>query len=540
MAIRGSLHDAGLADVCQLLELGQKTGCLSVSDGSRFGQIYFDTGRIIFATVLNRRDRLGDMLVRDGVIDYATLSSVIEGQAERPHRRIGELLMERGLISRDQLESYIRRQIEEAVFHLLTWRQGTFTFEAGRRPGDRELLVELDTASVLLEGARRMDEWASIRPRIPSLDLCYRVNWFRLSRDRDDLTPIQRQLVPYMDGTRTLEELAESVGLDELEASKAVYDLVQAGLAEQVGPRRGARDGEESEATHRHFNLGLAFYRTAMLDDAAREFRAVLDLQPEHHDARLYLALVALRQDRHKQAFVELKSLMDVAGPRPGAFINLAVGLLRSGRYDRALLSLDEAEALRPDMPMVALLRGAVLLRLGRPDDAAAELARYRSLLPENESPVAPYYHDAALAEALAGRLANAAELVRRGVEEYPSAAALLVLAGAVAQRAGDLVEAEKWYRRAAEANPGMAQPHRNLGDLAAQSGALDAALEHYERAVRLDPELGDEVYARMGNVHYRRNDRERAVRCWRQALRLNPENRGVRTRLQIVANAVS
>ena len=42
MAIKGSLKEASLADVCQLLALGQKTGCLSITDKSRFGQIYFD------------------------------------------------------------------------------------------------------------------------------------------------------------------------------------------------------------------------------------------------------------------------------------------------------------------------------------------------------------------------------------------------------------------------------------------------------------------------------------------------------------------
>ncbi|MGH7463042.1 MAG: DUF4388 domain-containing protein, partial [Longimicrobiales bacterium] len=45
MAIKGSLKEASLADVCQLLALGQKTGCLSVADRTRFGQIFFDKGR---------------------------------------------------------------------------------------------------------------------------------------------------------------------------------------------------------------------------------------------------------------------------------------------------------------------------------------------------------------------------------------------------------------------------------------------------------------------------------------------------------------
>src|SRR5690606_26432681 len=114
MAIKGSLKGASLADVCQLLAMGQKTGCLSVTDRARFGQIYFDRGRITHAVIVNRRDRLGDMLVRDGVISHDQLGQAVEKQAANPERRLGELLIEEGLLTREQLEHYIRIQAEEA------------------------------------------------------------------------------------------------------------------------------------------------------------------------------------------------------------------------------------------------------------------------------------------------------------------------------------------------------------------------------------------------------------------------------------------
>ncbi|MGI8843801.1 MAG: DUF4388 domain-containing protein, partial [Gemmatimonadaceae bacterium] len=58
MAIRGSLLEASLPDVLQLLAMGQKTGVLSIGDRSNFGYIYFDRGRISYARIVNRRDRL--------------------------------------------------------------------------------------------------------------------------------------------------------------------------------------------------------------------------------------------------------------------------------------------------------------------------------------------------------------------------------------------------------------------------------------------------------------------------------------------------
>ena len=44
MAIKGSLKEASLPDVIQLLYLGRRTGCLAITDRQNLGYIYFDDG----------------------------------------------------------------------------------------------------------------------------------------------------------------------------------------------------------------------------------------------------------------------------------------------------------------------------------------------------------------------------------------------------------------------------------------------------------------------------------------------------------------
>ena len=78
MAIKGSLKEASLPDVLQLLAMGKKSGCLSVTHRQSFGYIYFDKGRICYASIVNRRDRLGDILVKNGSITQAQLD-VLQG-----------------------------------------------------------------------------------------------------------------------------------------------------------------------------------------------------------------------------------------------------------------------------------------------------------------------------------------------------------------------------------------------------------------------------------------------------------------------------
>ena len=168
MAIRGSLKEASLPDVLQLLAMGKKTGCLSVTHRSNFGYIYFEKGRICYTSIVNRRDRLGDMLVKNSVISQEQLENAIAAQSKTRDKRIGELLVEQGALTREELHQYVRRQIEEAVYFLFTWMQGTFNFEADVHPEEQDLLVSINPESLLLEGARRMDEWAWWRRRSPA------------------------------------------------------------------------------------------------------------------------------------------------------------------------------------------------------------------------------------------------------------------------------------------------------------------------------------------------------------------------------------
>jgi len=168
MAIKGSLKEASLPDVLQLLALGQKTGCLSIADRSNFGYIYFEKGRICYASIVNRRDRLGDIMVKHGKITQSQLEAAVHRQTKEHGKKLGEVLVGMGVITQADLERYMRVQIEESVYYLFTWTQGTFNFESDVRPERQDFLVSINPESLLLEGARRVDEWSLIEKKIPS------------------------------------------------------------------------------------------------------------------------------------------------------------------------------------------------------------------------------------------------------------------------------------------------------------------------------------------------------------------------------------
>ena len=241
-------------------------------------------------------------------------------------------------------------------------------------------------------------------------------------------------------------------------------------------------------------NLGVAFYRAGMAEEATREFRQVLELRPDDPSAGFHLALLALRQGKEREAVRRLKLLVEASGESYAAFVNLAFAFMRLGRAEDALLALHEAEAIRPATPKVALMRAAVHIGGGDTDGATETLAEYQLRLRPGDTPTAPFYHFAALVAGLAGRLDMAQSTIEEGLATHSESAPLLLLAGAIAERRGDLDRAERYYAKAADIDSSLPQVHKNLGDIAYRRGDHEGAIEHYRRALELDPRLGDDI----------------------------------------------
>ncbi len=538
MAIKGSLKEASLPDVLQLLAMGRKTGCLSVNHRTNFGYIYFDKGRISYASIVNRRDRLGDMLVKNGIISAEQLKSAIEAQDQERERRIGELLVEMGYLSRDALRQHIREQIEEAVYFLFTWNQGSFNFEADVQPDEQEFLVSINPESLLLEGARRVDEWTLVEKKIPTFDIVFEVDRPKILASDLDLTPEQRGLLELVDGRRDVQQIIDASGMGEFEVGKVLYGLATTGFLHRIGTSK-AGDAQVSEArVQEHYNLGVAFYKTGMFDEAVREFRRVMDLKPNDPSAQFYLGLVQLRQERWHDALATFEAAVARPGATAAVYHNLAYALERLGRLAEAQRALQEASARSQGAsPQIETSIGIVALRSG--DLAAADeaLTAARPLWPR--APSAAWYHYAALTAALLGDLGRAQTILDEAVGAHPHSAVLYNNLAVVRERQNAGEAAAAALDRALSEDPSVPQVHKNLGDVAYRAGRFDEALESYQRAIKAKPDLGDDVYLKLGNIKFRQQQKEEALRLWQRALELDPTNAIVRTNLDAVRQAL-
>ncbi len=538
MAIRGNLSEASLADVLQLLALGQKSGCLSIAREGSFGTIHFDRGRIVHAGIVNRRDRLGDRLLRQGAVAADALARLVAVSPSMDDRDLAFALIDQQLVERNVVLVQYRAQVEEAVYHLFAWNAGSFTFEPEVHAPDREPLLSVSADTLLLEGARRVDEWTQIEKKIPSLDLIFELDTKRLAQSDVSLSAVQERLLPLLDGANDVHALVERSGLDEFEVGKALYGLITAGFAQRVGRSASRRQPPPESRVAEHRNLGVAFYRTGLYAEAQREFRRVLELRDADGAARFYLGLVHLRRGEFSDAVATLLRAAQEPDAPSAVYHNLAYAYERLGQLDEATEALAESvrRAATPD-PRIALSEASIALHRGDLERASERLDAARATWGSRQ-PTAAWYHVAGLAKAISGESQQAIAVFEAGLAMHPHAAVLHNNLAVVHERRGSYELAARTLEHALLEDANCPHLHKNLGDYLYRAQRYDEAFESFTRVTRLSVSHGADVYLKLGNIHYRRGALDDARGAWERALALDPDNRIVRANLDALRRA--
>ena len=297
-----------------------------------------------------------------------------------------------------------------------------------------------------------------------------------------------------------------------------------------------APDRDEARARSlEHRNLGVAFYRTGMLDEAVREFRRVAELRPDDLSARFHLGVAQLRLGKWGEAQTHLEAAARQRGAKPAVFHNLALALERLGRDDEAGVALAKAlEQGGQEEPRTHLSLGVLALRRGEFEVADGHFMRARPLF-GTRPPSAVWFHQAAMSAALAGQIDKTIALLTEGAQAHPHAAPLHNNLAVALVAAGRSDEARRAVERGLGEDPGLATLHRNHGDLLLEAGDQAAALEAYLRAVRHHETLGPEVWARIGVLRAAAGDNEEARAALAHALLLDPEHVEARARLAVL-----
>ena len=181
MSFQGSISELPVPDIIQLVSVSGKTGMFMLIRGSERGSIYLQNGRIV-------------------------------------HAEIGSV------------------SGEEAVYTLAIWSTGDFQFTPGKESD--KVTIDKTNTSLLMEAARRLDEWKVLARKIPNVDSIPVLKPRELG-EPVTLSPPEWNLVIRIDGRKSVEELARATASNSFETAKVLYGLVTSDLVD-MRPNTGA------------------------------------------------------------------------------------------------------------------------------------------------------------------------------------------------------------------------------------------------------------------------------------------------------------
>jgi hypothetical protein len=237
--LKGALDDFALTDIFRLISLAKKTGRLEVLRQAGHGAVFFGEGDVLFAESSLVREPLGQKLIRAGALTEGQLRRALDEHAETG-LRLGQVLLSAGWVSEKDLEDAVRGQTEDAVFDLLRWEVGEFTWASGERV-EAEVPVAVSVENLIMEASRRLDEMDIITRKIPSVDAVMAMAAKPPEGAVEiNITPDEWRLLVLVNGSRSVATIAETVGVDDFDALKTLYGMLSAGLVEVVSPGRDA------------------------------------------------------------------------------------------------------------------------------------------------------------------------------------------------------------------------------------------------------------------------------------------------------------
>jgi CheY-like chemotaxis protein len=220
----GKLED-NLPELITAFYLAQQTGELTLQKGKVKKNLFFERGQPCYAISNLVADRFGPFLVRVGKISTAQLE-LCQAAADKTGRRTGDVLAEMGILRETEKLYYVAQQVKAIIYSVFGWEEGEYRLHFADRAGREAIKLDLHPANLITRGVKKLYKPARLfrllSPEdrlIPSPQPAYGLHEVELER-------WEAELLPKVDGTRTLAELIRMAQRPEHAVYGFLYGLV--------------------------------------------------------------------------------------------------------------------------------------------------------------------------------------------------------------------------------------------------------------------------------------------------------------------------
>lgn len=295
MSLAGNLRTMALPDILQWIAMGRKTGTLHLERRSIKKRILCKSGDIYSSWSNDPRESLGQFLIRNQRVTEEQLFKALL-QQEAHGRPIGSILIADGIIGEGELKQTLEMKAEETVYDLFLWPDGAFEFKEGELPSDLPIHLELEVTSVLLEGARRVDEWSRMRQVFPSSRTTFKAN----AKPDSAGNAVEQQALQLAAAGKSLAEISLELRRSEFDASVLLFELHGRGLVAVETPGEETRPLDTLDAIQERLALAHQRLQEKRYDLARKAYEEVLNLDRLNQHAKKGLIAVVQARDRER------------------------------------------------------------------------------------------------------------------------------------------------------------------------------------------------------------------------------------------------
>ena len=271
---------------------GRRGRCTSTAARSRSASPFSD-GIIHTSWSNDPRESLGQYLIRDQLVTEEQLFKALLRQ-EKEGRLIGVILVGDGAVSEDDLRRALQLKVGEAIYDLFLWPEGNFRFKDGEMPEPTGIAVELPVMGVIMEGARRVDEWSRIREVFPSAGTS-----FTVPKDVPaDLDREERRFLALANTGRTLAAIALETRRSEFDTAARAFELYQRGLLAVAQIHDTLPVGDATTLIRELLSKAAERYVQKRYDSALEAYEQVLAVDRLNQDAKKGLIAVVEARTR--------------------------------------------------------------------------------------------------------------------------------------------------------------------------------------------------------------------------------------------------
>ncbi|MGD1077725.1 MAG: tetratricopeptide repeat protein [Candidatus Sulfotelmatobacter sp.] len=302
--------------------------------------------------------------------------------------------------------------------------------------------------------------------------------------------------------------------------SRCFVLLLLAGMAMALPPQQASPSSAETNPADpaQLFQRGQEALSQGRLDEAERDFRQVLQVDPQAGGAYANLGVVYMRRKQWTKALEALQKAEHLMPQVAGIRLNIGLAYYRQNEFLKATQPFESVVRDQPDAPQPRYLLGLCYFFAERWADAAATL---EPLWPQ-ESRHLPYLYVVSNAAHRAGRK----ELDNRATEQLiklgDGSPEYRMFVGKYYLNLEQYDSALTEFQAAAEADPKLPFVHFNLGLTYLKKQDYPRACEEFLKDAAVEPDLALN-YDELGNAYWLMQDDNNAEKSYREALRRDP-----------------